>query len=351
LDAMLRDVKAINPAVVVFQEVPREDPKHLVKALKKMGYTDVRLDINKIRDRLVFCGNLVAAKPGLRMQHIKTLYPSAKRNAIAVSVHWKGYDIAVIGTHLHDHYQESHIRKQEAEAIMDWVDKEVRQRYLYYLILGDMNETWGKPGVQVFADRGMIEVFRGLRRAYPQMTCWRGSEIDFIFSSAPLMQRCIGAFLRHSVQSDHMPVLADFDIPDRFKAQKRQKLVAKAPSKVINLAAAKKRHYSSSSSGSSSDTSEDRGKKKKETRPTQQKRKQRQEKGRRSTKVNSARRASLAKSSERKRQQSSERSEGKRDQRPTISSSEKQRERRMLVGLDRASSMKTSKRRPAETWG
>lgn len=216
LDAMLGDIEAIDPAVVVLQEVPSSDSERVMKELQRRGYEGMRLDINKRQGRLVFCGNLVAAKPELQLRHLETLYLDEKRNAIAVNVHWKGYDIAVIGTHLHDNYQDGWVREKEAKTIMEWVDRVVRPHYHYYMILGDMNEGWNGPGVQVFTTQGMVEVFRGLSGIPPQMTCWAGTEIDFIFSSPRLMQRCVGAFLWHSVQSDHMPVVADFNIPDRF---------------------------------------------------------------------------------------------------------------------------------------
>lgn len=264
LEAMLKDIKRIDPSVVVLQEVPSSDSARVLRKLQQIGYGGVRLDINKKQGKLVFCGNLVAAKTELKLKHLETLYLDEIRNAIAVSVHWKGYDIAVIGTHLHDDYREGWVRKREAEIIMGWINKAVTPNYLYYLVLGDMNEGWAGDGVQVFPTQGMVEVFRGLGGAHPQMTCWAGVEIDFIFSSTRLMGRCVGAFLWHSVQSDHMPVLADFEIPNRFGGEQKMQ-IGKQQFKAMLVnkekAATSKRWEKSDESEEESDSSEEKAKK------------------------------------------------------------------------------------------
>lgn len=223
LDNMINDIKNMDASVIVLEEVDKDSPEKVINKLKKIGYKNIIYDLDRGNDgHSADTGNLVAAKKGYRMKHLKTLLIGRGRSAIVAKVKRKGREVVVIGTHLHHVWNEGHVRRNQAKSLLSYIRKHIVPKYKYYLLAGDMNEAIQYDGIQAFIRSGsLVETFHALGWNAPEMTCWAGTTIDFIFASPALIKLTMDAYLYHTVQSDHMPVMAGFRLfGNKLKSKK-----------------------------------------------------------------------------------------------------------------------------------
>jgi endonuclease/exonuclease/phosphatase family metal-dependent hydrolase len=213
LEHMINDIKRTNPTVVILQEVPWEDRDLIKRHLLGAGFKYTITEINVTKGNAAFCGNLIASRDSAKIKHLKTLRFDDERNAVVVQVEYNGHKIAVVGTHADDNHRYPNNRKKQAKKVLKYIKHDLVRHYDYIVLAGDFNESYENAGVNLLGTSAFVEeVFRGLRWPAPQMTCWAGTAIDHIFASPELMKLAKGAYLFHSVNSDHMPVIADFKL-------------------------------------------------------------------------------------------------------------------------------------------
>jgi endonuclease/exonuclease/phosphatase family metal-dependent hydrolase len=82
-----------------------------------------------------------------------------------------------------------------------------------FILGGDFNAWPNATEVQLFtrSDVGR-NVFDDLRWELPKYTCWVGTPVDYIFAGRALHGKVSGAYVYYTLASDHLPLIADFDI-------------------------------------------------------------------------------------------------------------------------------------------
>lgn len=173
---------------------------HLLKAeLTKCGYGQHYLTKGNSYEKSL--GNMITVKTGIYSNEQSQLKLGSYRTAISVKV----MGVVVVNTHLE--VQSSQDRLKQAEKLTKYISTLNTDKYF---LVGDMNDTIEKPCNQHFLSFGFVDSFAAANCYPPQMTCWAGTCVDYIFSSRSLAKHAIGSYVIQSINSDHMPVMADF---------------------------------------------------------------------------------------------------------------------------------------------
>jgi len=195
--SMMAEVCGLDATVICLQEVPHIKQSEVVRAFSSYGYRCYMTTGTSYRKSL---GNMICVKSGIYSKQIGELDLKSYRKAIAISI----MGVIVINTHLE--VKSDTIREEQSRTIMRWISSLGPN----VILCGDMNATIDKKSIQIFLINGLIDSCAASGQPSRDMTCWAGTCVDYILASP--MIKAIGTSQIYSVSSDHMAIIADYNV-------------------------------------------------------------------------------------------------------------------------------------------
>jgi endonuclease/exonuclease/phosphatase (EEP) superfamily protein YafD len=113
----------------------------------------------------------------------------------------------VIDTHLHHLEPDSGVRQEQVQVLLDfWAEED------YTIVLGDLNAEPNSTEIRMIADSGLLDAWSsiGIGPGFTFSSSDPTSRIDWIWHTSELQP--IGIEVIQTQASDHMPVLASFEV-------------------------------------------------------------------------------------------------------------------------------------------
>lgn len=205
--------------------------------VKEMGadvylFEEVHMDTSK-PDRHAFDSGLTAL--GYRWQHVRGAPGSILGQMIASRFPLSnlgylelGYQRIMIEAELAlenngklalfaGHWQNADNKAREMQARMT-IDHIKRNGSASFIFGADFNAVYSSEAIQTLASSGLLKnSFDVLQWQHPNVTCWSGREIDFIWVSNEIEKHVVGTYLYYTLSSDHLPIIMDLDLqPQSF---------------------------------------------------------------------------------------------------------------------------------------
>lgn len=126
---------------------------------------------------------------------------------------WASIDVGasqpllVIDTHLHHLEPDSGVRQEQVQVLLDfWAEED------YTIVLGDLNAEPNSTEIRMIADSGLLDAWSsiGIGPGFTFSSSDPNSRIDWIWHTSELQP--IGIEVIQTQASDHMPVLASFEV-------------------------------------------------------------------------------------------------------------------------------------------
>lgn len=208
-DRVYSDIGALNPDVIVLQEVPdtltsaRYEPIDLKMA--SLGYAHV-LRCNG--EEFLELGNVIYSKLPLTAT-VSQKFSTKSRCFVSGVVEWAGTKLRVTGSHL-DAYRESHRISEIAELASFHRDDDQKEGHV---VMADFNAWYTSNVLQYMRCFGFVDSFDATGWERPAYTCWTGTAIDFILMCPVAREewRVAGSYAYHTLTSDHLPIIIDLD--------------------------------------------------------------------------------------------------------------------------------------------
>jgi endonuclease/exonuclease/phosphatase family metal-dependent hydrolase len=152
------------------------------------------------------------------------------------SRHWiravlQADDSNIVVHSIHLHPADEQIRVREINEVVKVVKKDIQAGYSV-LIQGDFNHRDNDPEYQLWLNAGLTDTFveKGIGGKYSVTSLCPKKRIDYIWTAGPIRKNIAecrilheGSFAAHPdslsdiILSDHMPVLAVFQTPEKLK--------------------------------------------------------------------------------------------------------------------------------------
>lgn len=200
--SVLADLKAMDAAVVLFQEVLITGAARAAfdAGLQALGYTH-RFFGHGTGAHL---GNMIASKYPLH-NPANTLLTNT-RNLVEAELKLVGnQSVMLLCTHLENDDKVSQL--EQSKIITAHIQA---KGHTNYVLGADFNAKYPSPPIQNLVKNGpMASSFKVLGWSYPKYTCWAGPAIDFLLVSPPVQKSVRGSYMYHTISSDHLPILMD----------------------------------------------------------------------------------------------------------------------------------------------
>lgn len=233
-----RVIKTVQPDVIFLQEVLEGSDfsrNRFSQMMRKNGYGNWMLAQHTSKSQNL--GNVVAVKDGIRVIERDQLdlpepfYVKRDRNIMTKEEEleglipkWKSGRTAahltilladgttklhLLSTHLGCEWTNEN-RLEQARFLVDLVNNTTDGMVV---LGGDFNAWPDSEEVQLFtrSDVGR-NVFDDINWNSPKYTCWVGTPVDYILIGRGLQGKVDGAYVYYTLASDHLPLIADFNI-------------------------------------------------------------------------------------------------------------------------------------------
>jgi vancomycin resistance protein VanJ len=207
VDALIAEIKRVNPDVLVVQELMPWHWKAIDKEFgKTMRYTDL--------PRITGIGNIWSKYP-ITPDPVRNPKPYAAFRA--VELNFNGTPIAIYGLHLYSPgtFENIAANKKQVEHLIELTRNETRP----VIIAGDLNATMLSPQMLALTGAGFTDAFEAASTEWLGLS-WRskisrlrhlgfiaGARIDYIFTSSKL--QAVTFHTGNDTGSDHLPIQAE----------------------------------------------------------------------------------------------------------------------------------------------
>lgn len=228
IEAVIRDV---DPDVIFFQGVrtfARRPGQPFHEMLKRMKYADWNFARHTITKGEQF-GNMVVSKfpvhskhntelpdpfntsgsPGRSVAHSTIIL--SQLNGIKINE-----EIHLVSAHFRSE-KSNRTRLEHARFIQDRLN--ILSPHGLYIIGGDLSATPISQEVLTLSDGFCRTPFQDLQWTSPKFTCWTGNTVDYLIAGSSLAGETRGAYVYYSLASDHLPIIADYDVTPLGKNQ------------------------------------------------------------------------------------------------------------------------------------
>lgn len=245
-DAMMQTIGAINPDILILQEVALDNLPRIIHEFNKLGFTYAEHTFYKAADYANSpFGNVIISKYPLAQHPInKAFYIDKHRGG-----EQRGYlrhafylpnnkKITIYGTHLDVHDETEDRRAWEVEELVMMADKDtsenimiaadfnaVRARDYQYSVgskrVWDMLSERGKQrtgvdlqtkALDLLAQHKFADCFAKHGQEGPKFTVWSGTAVDFMYLNQKWQLPIVGCYVHYSPASDHIPVIMDLKV-------------------------------------------------------------------------------------------------------------------------------------------
>ena len=207
-DRVYSDIVALDPDVIVLQEVPytlTETVCELVdQKMASLGFDHV-LRCNG--EQFLELGNVIYSKLPLT-ETVSRKLNTQTRCFVSGVVEWAGGSkLRVTGSHL-DAYRESH-RMSEIIELASFHEDQTEG----HVVMADFNAWYSSNVLQYMRSFGFVDSFDAAGWERPAYTCWTGTAIDFILLCPVAREKwhVAGSYVYHTTTSDHLPIIVDLD--------------------------------------------------------------------------------------------------------------------------------------------
>ncbi len=230
MDEIIQVIKAINPDVLVLQEVSPV-PGHkkggddfegsrAQTQLKNIGFNYFIICNSFTADGepqpgAGWYGNVIASKISFDEQLAHTFetqifFRKEKRCAVYEKMTLSnGMSVYGYGAQVESQGKEEFRKKQLSEIVIYILDE---LKYQNVFIAATLNATRNEMPFKYTQESNLKDCFTYINWQHPQFTNWMGREVDYIFLSANWKLPITGCYVYYSAASNHLPIIMDISL-------------------------------------------------------------------------------------------------------------------------------------------